>query len=70
MCCLAGPLGSDAGALLATGATLVWTFDAGGHFEAMTKYNEYLGRGAYVTDDPSSFAVYPEEWLRRQCAPR
>lgn len=66
-CCLAGPMGEEARKRFAQdGARLVWTFEAGSHFEAMTKYNEHLGRGPYTTDQPSDREPYPEEWLRVQ----
>ena len=29
---------------------MVWTIDAPSHFEAMTKYYEYRGRGAYTSE--------------------
>ena len=66
MCCLSGPDGDGARHALGTNAKLVWTFDAGSHFEAMTKYNEFLGRGAYTTDQKWDFTPYPDEWLQRQ----
>ena len=70
MCCLAGPDGDDARRLLAEDATLVWTFEAGSHFEAMTKYNKFLGREPYTTDQIGDHAPYPDQWLQRQRAPR
>ena len=65
-CCLAGPDGAGARALVGDGARLVWTFEAACHFEAMSKYNELLGRGPYTTDQPSDYEPYPEDWRRRQ----
>ena len=66
-CCLAGPMGDAARALFVQdGARLVWTFEAGSHFEAMTKYNDHLCRGTYTTDDLWDREPYPEEWLRIQ----
>jgi hypothetical protein len=70
MCCLAGPDGDDARQLLGEKATLVWTFEAGSHFEAMTKYNEFLGRGPYTTTQASDQAPYPDSWMQRQGAAR
>lgn len=52
--CLAGRHGDVARRLLEPGAKLVWTCEASSHFEAMTKYYEYMGWGPYTTD-------YPEE---------
>ncbi len=66
-CCLAGPMGDAARKLFVQdGATLVWTFEAGSHFEAMTKLNEHFGRAPYTTDQPWDREPYPEEWLRVQ----
>ena len=66
-CCLAGPDGDAARALFAEdSAELVWTFEAGSHFEAMTKYNQYLGRGPYTTDQPHDDKPYPDAWLEVQ----
>ncbi len=66
-CCLAGPMGEAARKLfLEEGAKLVWTFEAGSHFEAMTKYNERLGREPYTTNYPQDREPYPEEWLKAQ----
>lgn len=66
-CCLAGPDGEAARTLFAKdGAELVWTFEAGSHFEAMTKYHQYLGRELYTTDQPKDHEPYPGEWLKVQ----
>ena len=66
MCCLAGPMGDDARRALAPGATLLWTFDAGTHFEAMTKYNDFLGRAPYTTDQEADRQPYPDDWRATQ----
>lgn len=50
--CLAGPNGDAARALLEPGARCVWTVDAESHFEAMTKYYEYMAWGVYTSDFP------------------
>lgn len=50
--CLAGPMGDGARDFLGPGARLVWTVVAANHFEAMTKYYEYMGWGEYTTDFP------------------
>jgi hypothetical protein len=39
-------------ALLQQPARLVWTVEATSHFEAMTAYYRYRGRGTYTTDFP------------------
>jgi hypothetical protein len=71
MCCLAGPDGDKARRLFGEkNATLVWTFEAGSHFEAMTKYNEFLGREVYTTDQAPDHTPYPDPWLQRQRAAR
>jgi len=50
--CLAGPNGDAARALLQPGARCVWTVEADSHFEAMTKYYEYMDWGKYESDFP------------------
>ena len=67
-CCLAGPAGDPARKLFAEDgpAMLVWTFEAGSHYEAMSKYHQYLGREPFATDHAADFEPYPEEWLRVQ----
>jgi len=50
--CLAGPMGDGARALLKQPADLVWTVSARSHFDAMTMYYEFRGRGEYSTDYP------------------
>jgi len=41
--CLAGPLGNGARKMLSPGAQLIWTVEAGSHFEAMITYYEFMG---------------------------
>ncbi len=67
-CCLAGPDGDAARKLFAEAgpATLVWTFEAGSHHEAMTRYNQYLGREPCSSHQAWDLEPYPEEWLRVQ----
>lgn len=65
-CCLAGKMGSEARALLKPNARLVATFEAGCHFEAMTIYNERIGREKYTTNEDWDRHSYPESWLRIQ----
>lgn len=50
--CLAGQQGDSARGLLEPGARLVWSCEAGSHFEAMTQYYHYRGWGEYTTDSP------------------
>ena len=49
---LAGKHGKAARGLIGPDATIVWTFDAASHFEAMSKYYEYMNWGDYSTDFP------------------
>jgi hypothetical protein len=66
-CCLAGPAGADARRLFAEdNAKLVWTFEAGSHFEAMSKYHQHLGREPYATNHQQDYEPYPDEWLKMQ----
>ena len=46
----AGPMGDAARNLLPAGSKLVWTVEAGSHFEAMTKYYRHKGWGTYTTN--------------------
>lgn len=48
----AGPSGDAARALMSTNSRLRWTVEADSHFEAMTKYYEHQGWGAYTTEYP------------------
>ena len=59
-------MGADARALLAPHAQKVWSVLAGSHFEAMTKYYERMGWGAYKTEHAWDHEPYPEEWSRIQ----
>ncbi len=61
MCCLAGRQGDDARALLGPNARLLSTFRAVSHFEAVTTYNQILGREAHTLDQPWDFQPYPAE---------
>lgn len=50
--CLAGPHGDSARSLLAPEAKLIWSCEASSFFEAMTRYYEYMGWGAYKSEFP------------------
>ena len=63
MFCLAGPMGDEARASLQSGVRLIWTIEAGSHFEAMTKYYEHMGWGAYKTEHDWDYKPYPDDWL-------
>ncbi len=65
-CFLAGPMGDEARAMEPQGSRLVWQFEAGSIFEAMTIYNRYLGRGPYTTEYASDYEPYPDDWLAIQ----
>jgi len=64
--CLAGAQGNDARRLLSPSARLVWTVEAGSHFEAMTKYYQYMGWGVYKTMCDWDYQPYPDDWLLAQ----
>ncbi len=60
--CLAGPRGDHARTALHRPARQPWTVEALSHFEAMTAYYRYRGRGTYTTDFPDEDRrLYPEE---------
>ncbi len=60
--CLAGPRGEDARKTLGHKAKLIWTVEAGSHFEAMTAYYRFMEWGEYTTDQAWDMQPYPEEW--------
>jgi hypothetical protein len=60
--CLAGPMGADARGALSSTARKIWTVRAESYFEAMTQYYAYMGWGEYLTEHPTDYHVYPEEW--------
>lgn len=63
---LTGPMGDEARALMGPEARLVWTVEAGSHFEAMTQYYEHMGWGTYTTEFEWDYGPYPDEWMRVQ----
>ena len=64
--CLAGPMGDGARALLGPNATLVWVVEADSHFNAMTKYYEFMDWGEYTTNQDWDYQSYSDEWLMIQ----
>ncbi len=62
--CLAGPRGDNARETLSPSAKLIWTVEAGSHFEAMTAYHEFMGWGKYTTEHEWDYQPYPEEWAQ------
>ncbi len=64
--CFAGSLGDDARKTLSSEAELIWTVEAISHYDAMTKYYEFMSWGEYTTDFEMDKNSYPEEWIRTQ----
>ncbi len=64
--CLAGSMGDGARALMDSNAKLIWTVEADSHFEAMTKYYEFMDWGNYKTEFEQDKEPYPEGWVRTQ----
>lgn len=64
--CLSGVMGDDARGTLESEAELIWTVEANSHFEAMTKYYEFMDWGEYKTEFEQDKEPYPEEWIRTQ----
>ena len=64
--CLAGLRGEAVRKLLPVGSKLTWTIEAVSHFEAMSKYYNYMGWGEYKTDQAWDFEPYPDDWLEAQ----
>ena len=64
--CLAVPMGDDARALMDKNAEVIWTVEANSHFEAMTKYYEFMDWGEYKTEFEQDKEPYPKDWLKTQ----
>lgn len=64
--CFAGSMGNSARSLMDSNAQLIWTVEAGSHFEAMTKYYEFMNWGEYKTEFDQDKMPYPQEWLETQ----
>ena len=64
--CFAGPMGDGARDLMDSDAKLIWIVEADSHFEAMTKYYEYMGWGEYTTEFEQDKEPYSEEWIKTQ----
>lgn len=64
--CLAGSIGDGARASMDSGTTLIWTVEADSHFEAMTKYYEFMDWGEYKTPFEQDKEPYSEEWIKTQ----
>ena len=62
--CLAGNHGDEARRQLSPNSKLIWTVEAESHFEAMTAYYNFRGRGEYTTDQEWDMQPYPKEWSK------
>jgi hypothetical protein len=62
MVCLAGARGDGARALLVPGAKRLATFQADSHYDAMSRYHDFMGWPQYTTEHPSDREPYPEGW--------
>lgn len=59
---LSGPSGNKARAPLSEGSRLVWSVEAGSHYEAMTKYYAFRGWGSYTTEHEWDHQPYPDDF--------
>jgi hypothetical protein len=59
--CLTGPKGDGARKLLKPDAKLIWSVEAGSHFEAMTAYYKFMGWGEYTTEHEWDMQPYPDD---------
>lgn len=64
--CFAGSMGESARMMMDSNAELIWTVEANSHFEAMTKYYEFMGWGEYKTDFEQDKEIYSDEWVKTQ----
>ena len=64
--CFAGLLGEQVREMMEEGAILIWTVEAESHFEAMTKYYEFMDWGEYKTDFEQDKEPYSPEWIKTQ----
>ena len=61
-----GPSGDRARELLEPGSECVWVFWSNTNYETMRIYYEFVGYGAYVTDEEWRNERYPDEWCEEQ----
>ncbi len=66
MLAFSGDLGEAARAYLAEGSKLIHSFEATSHFDAMTKYYEFMGWGVYEAEFEIDKAPYDLEQLRKR----
>ena len=64
--CFAGSLGDQARETIEGDAELIWTVEADSHFEAMTKYYEFMDWGEYKAAFEQDKQPYPKEWVKTQ----
>ena len=64
--CLAGSIGDGTRAMIDSKAKLIWTVEANCHFEAMTKYYEFMNWDEYKTEFEEDKKPYSDEWVRTQ----
>ena len=61
-----GPSGDGARALQEDGSYCILFFWANSHFEAMTYYYQFFGRGRYSTNEEWDHTTYPLAWVEEQ----
>ncbi len=59
-------MGDEARAVMDENAELIWIVEADSHFEAMTKYYEFMDWGEYKTEFEQDKESYPEVWIKTQ----
>ncbi len=64
--CFAGSMGDGARALMDENAELICTIEADSHFEAMTKYYDFMDWGEYKTEFEQDKEPYSEKWVKTQ----
>jgi hypothetical protein len=52
--------------MMDSNAELIWTVEANSHFEAMTKYYEFMDWGEYEITFEQDKEPYQEDWLKTQ----
>ena len=66
MLAFSGDLGEEVRVWLEEGSKLIYSFDANSHFDAMTKYYEFMGWGIYEIEFEIDKAPYNFEELHRK----
>ena len=64
--CFAGRLGDQARDMLEPDARLIWAVEADSHFEAMTKYYQFMNWEDYRSDFKEDKDPYPDDWVKTQ----